>query len=82
MLWPATRIPAMLIVARQCYAYLVLCMILAGGLVGMLAATGAFRWIGRAILLLGIIGILGVDLTAAVLAAGITIGITRGILEA
>lgn len=37
---------------------------------------------GRAILLLVIIGIRGLDFTVAALAAGITIGITRDILEA
>lgn len=64
------------------FACLVLCMILAGGLAGMLATTGPFRRIGRAILLLVIIGILGLDFTVAALAAGITIGSTRDILEA
>lgn len=38
-----------------------------GAIAGGLAATGAGRWIGRAILLLAVIGIVGYKVVAAIL---------------
>ena len=57
-------------------------MIAFGTLVGMLAAAGAFRWIGKAIFLLLAFIVLGVGPALAAMAAGALIGITRDILEA
>lgn len=53
-----------------------------GGLCGALAATGAFRWAGRAILLLFVIGVLGYKLAAIVAAASVALGIAWAALEA
>lgn len=53
-----------------------------GGLCGALAATGAFRWFGRAILLLFVIAVLGYKLVATVLVASVGIGIAWAFLWA
>ncbi len=57
-------------------------MIAFGTLVGMLAAAGAFRWIGKAIVLLFVFIVLGVGPALAAMAAGALFGIARGILDA
>lgn len=53
-----------------------------GGLCGALAATGAFRWVGRAILLLVLIGFFGSKVVVTVLAGSLAIGAALAILEA
>ena len=69
------------LVAR-CYAVPVLGEMAFGTLVGVLAANGAFRWVGRAILLLVVIGILGYRLVAVVAGASFAIGVAWAVLEA
>lgn len=65
-----------------CYAAPVLGEMAFGTLVGVLAANGAFRWVGRAILLLVVIGILGYRLVAVVAGASFAIGVAWAVLEA
>ncbi|MDE0109581.1 MAG: hypothetical protein OXN96_17360 [Bryobacterales bacterium] len=57
-------------------------MLAIGGLCGALAAAGAFRWVGRAILLLLVIGVLGSKVVVTVLVASLAVGIVLAILEA
>ena len=55
--------------------------VLFGTLLAVLAGTGAFRWIGKAILLLIGVCILGVGPTLAAMAAGALFALARGILD-